>query len=60
MDDAEWGILIRLTRVNLGEVERLYEGELRPGSVVELTDGLTLEALWIRKSLRSTTPAESE
>jgi hypothetical protein len=44
-DGTELTALLRLTR----NEERLYEGEIRPGHLIELPDGLRLEVLWIRK-----------
>ena len=48
--DDEFTVLLRLSR----NAEPLYEGEIRPGHLIELKDGLRLEVLWIRKH----TPAQ--
>ena len=45
--------LTALLRLSQNE-KPLYEGEIRPGHLIELPDGLRLEVLWIRKH---TTPA---
>jgi len=44
-DRTEWTALVRLSRGD----EKLYEGEIRPGHVVQLADGLHLQVLWIRQ-----------
>jgi energy-converting hydrogenase Eha subunit G len=44
-DNTELTALLRLSR----DGTKLYEGEIRPGHVVELANGLLLEVLWIRQ-----------
>jgi len=44
-DKADWTALLRLSR----DEQALYEGEIRPGHLVELPNGLRIEVLWIRK-----------
>jgi hypothetical protein len=44
-DNTELTALLRLSRDGI----KLYEGEIRPGHVVELASGLLLEVLWIRQ-----------
>jgi len=44
-DTAEWGALLRLSQ----NEKLLYEGEIRPGHLIELPEGMRLEVLWIRK-----------
>jgi hypothetical protein len=51
-DSTDWAALLRLTR----DGKPLYEGEIRPGHLVDLPGGLCLEVLWIRKHA---TPARS-
>jgi hypothetical protein len=43
--NGEMFVVVRLTAKDTV----LYEGEVRPGQLVELADGLRLEVLWIRK-----------
>lgn len=49
-DTKELTALLRLSQ----HEKPLYEGEIRPGHLIELPDGIRLEVLWIRKH---TTPA---
>lgn len=49
-DAKELTALLRLSQND----KLLYEGEIRPGHLIELPDGIRLEVLWIRKH---TTPA---
>jgi hypothetical protein len=53
-DNTELTALLRLTRDGI----KLYEGEIRPGHVVELASGLLLEVLWIRQHVPPGKPAK--